>query len=100
MQPKLFLAIWLVLLTAGAGGAGEPPPFAFDRYHDPDAVASRLRQLVQTAPETARVHELATSPGGRPVLIIEIGPEKAAPVRRLPAVLVAANLEGSAPIAS
>ncbi len=100
MQPKLFLAIWLVLLTAGAGGAGEPPPFAFDRYHDPDAVASRLRQLVQTAPETARVHELATSPGGRPVLIIEIGPETAAPARRLPAVLVAANLEGSAPIAS
>ncbi len=31
MRPKLFLAVWLVLLAAGAAGAGETPPFAFDR---------------------------------------------------------------------
>ncbi|HQF86342.1 MAG TPA: M14 family metallopeptidase [Acidobacteriota bacterium] len=100
MRPKLFLAVWLVLLAAGAAGAGETPPFAFDRYHEPEAIAARMRQLALTHPDVARVHELATSPGGRPLLVLEIGPETAAPAHRLPAVLVAANLEGSVPVAS
>jgi hypothetical protein len=100
MRAKLSLIVGLVLLAAAARGAEPAAPSAFDRYHEPDAVAARIRQLAQAHPEAVRVHELAASQGGRPVLLLEIGPETAAPAHKLPAVLVAANLEGSVPLAS
>jgi len=71
----------------------------FDRYHTPEELNAAVRDAARANPAVARIHELAKSPGGRDVLLIEIGPEAAKTEKTLPAVFVGANFEGLAPLA-
>jgi len=73
---------------------------SFDRYHKPEETVAALQDLARANPGFAKVHILAKSPGGRELALLEIGPETAKTARALPAVFVAANMEGTVPLAS
>ncbi|MGW8180263.1 MAG: M14 family zinc carboxypeptidase, partial [bacterium] len=66
---------------------------AIDRYSDPAAVNRIIGQLQQSSPALVKVHKLAVTPGGREMLILEIGSSGTA----VPAVFVAANMSGTTP---
>ncbi|OGD22598.1 MAG: hypothetical protein A2W03_02285 [Candidatus Aminicenantes bacterium RBG_16_63_16] len=72
----------------------------FDRYHGPDETAAALQDLARANPGFAKVHILAKSPGGRDLTLLEVGPETGKTAKTLPAVFIAANTEGTVPLAS
>lgn len=69
---------------------------AIDRYSDPAGVNSRIGQLQKSAPALVKVQKLAVTPGGREMLMMEIGTSGTA----VPAVFVAANMSGTTPLAT
>jgi len=71
---------------------------AFDRYHRPEEIAAALQDLARANPGFAKAHILAKSPGGRDLVLLEVGPETAKAAKALPAVFVAANMEGTVPL--
>jgi hypothetical protein len=73
---------------------------AFDRYHTPEETIAALQDLARANPGFAKVHILAKTAGGRDLALLEIGPETAKTARTLPAVFVAANMEGTVPLSS
>ena len=86
--------------AAGQSPSGTGPAFAFDRYHRPEEIAAALRDLAKAHPGFAKVHILAKSPGSRELVLLEIGPETAAAAKTLPAVFVAADMDGAYPLAA
>jgi hypothetical protein len=72
----------------------------FDRYHNPAELVAVVQDMARANPGIAKVHLLAKSPGGRDVVMIEIGPETAKTAKALPAIFVAADMEGSVPLSS
>ncbi len=105
---RLVLALSVAVALAAHGGAiraqapapAAPAGVAFDRYHTPQEISAALQALNKAHPAASALHKIVTSPGGRDVLAIEIGPETAAKARKLPAILVVANLEGTVPLSS
>lgn len=71
---------------------------AFDRYHRPEELSAALQDLARANPGFAKAHVLAKSPGGRDLVLLEVGPETAKTAKTLPAVFVAADLDGIVPI--
>jgi hypothetical protein len=65
-------------------------------YRSPESLKKELVQLVGGHKDAARLHTLGKTPGGRDLILIEIGSRGAG----APAVLVAANMEGDSPPAS
>ncbi len=63
-------------------------------YPSPEDMGAALRKLAEQSPDSARLHTLARSPGGRDVTLIDIG----RPDADLPAILVVANMEGNSPL--
>jgi hypothetical protein len=92
--PHVF-ALTLVCLAFGPLAAAD---LSFDRYHRPEELAAAVQDLARANPGFAKVHILAKSPGGRDLALLEIGPETAKTARTLPAVFVAANMEGTVPL--
>lgn len=72
----------------------------FDRYHTPEELNAAVDAIHQANPNLTAVHRIGRSAGGRDLLILEIGPDVGGKTRRMPAVFVAGNLEGTLPIAS
>jgi hypothetical protein len=72
----------------------------FDRYRRPEELAGALQELAGANPGVARIHSLAKSAGGRDLVLIEIGPEIGKAKKSLPAVFIAANMEGTVPLAA
>jgi len=70
----------------------------FDRYHKPEELTAAVQELARANPGFAKVHVLAKSPGGRDLVLLEVGPETAKAVKSLPAVFIAADMEGTVPI--
>ncbi len=73
---------------------------AFDRYHRPEELVAAVQDMARANPGIAKVFLLAKSPGGRDVAMIEIGPETAKTAKTLPAVFIAANMDGTVPLSS
>jgi len=73
---------------------------SFDRYHRPEELIAAVQDMARANPAIAKVHLLAKSSGGRDVAMLEIGPETAKSAKTLPAVFVAADMEGSVPLSS
>lgn len=73
---------------------------AFDRYHTPAEINAALQELAAANPGFVKLQTLAKSPGGRDIVLIEIGPEAAKATKTLPAVFVGANFEGIVPISA
>ncbi len=82
----------------GQSRSGDSPSLTFDRYHKPEELTAAFQDLARANPGFAKVHVLAKSPGGRELVLLEVGPETAKTVKTLPAVFIAANMEGTVPI--
>jgi Zinc carboxypeptidase len=72
----------------------------FDRYHKAEEIAVALQDLAKANPGFAKAHVLAKSAGGRDLVLLEIGPETAKTAKTLPAVFVAADMDGTVPLAA
>ncbi len=96
-----FVLVALGMATTSPRGIGPSgdSPLTFDRYHTPGETVAALRELAGAHPGFAKVHVLAKTAGGRDLALIEIGPETAKSAKTLPAVFVAANMEGTVPLA-
>ena len=88
----VFLVLWF-----GWGEAKQP---GFTAYHTPAEVDNLLKGFPASHPSVAKLHQIAVSPGGNRVNVLEVGPEISKEEKKLPAVFVAANLEGTVPIAT
>jgi hypothetical protein len=92
---------WVVFVLAlFALASGLSAAVAFDRYHTPAELATAIQEFATANAAFAKVHKLAQSPGGRDVLMIEIGPEVGKTEKTLPAVFVGANFEGTIPLST
>lgn len=85
-----------IVLLAAALLAFPGAASAIEKYSDPAEVNKRIEQLRQSSPTMVKVHKMAVTPGGIEMLMIEIGKAGTA----VPAVLVAANMTGTTPIAT
>jgi len=72
----------------------------FERYHNYQELAAVFNDLAAAHPAFIKVHNLSQSAGGRNLFLVEIGPETAKAGKTYPAVFVAANMEGTVPLAS
>lgn len=88
--PLVCLFVFLCQLSFAQGKV------SFDKYHSPAEVQQIMKQLQQLNPEKVKIHQIATSPGGEPVSVIEIGKGTAA----VPGIFVGANFEGNVPLAT
>jgi len=97
MNHKRWVVLFLALsaLASGLGAA-----VVFDRYHTPAEINAALQEYALANPAFTKVHVLAKSSGGRDITLLEIGPETAKAAKTLPAVFVAADMEGSVPLSS
>mgnify|MGYP006282503719 CR=1 FL=1 len=69
-------------------------------YNGPEEVNKRIRQIRQAGGEMARIHNLATSPGGNDLLLLEIGSEAGSETKNNPAILVVGNMDGTRPLST
>ena len=97
-QKKITGILCLALLMAVALAA--QPEFTFDRYHTPSELSQALKSLARANAKTTDLIEIAATPSAKPLAILYIGPEAGNKSRRLPAVLVVANMAGTVPLAS
>jgi len=98
----IVLAFAVFVLTPPASSRPRGPlpaaSLTFDRYHRPEEIAAALQDLARANPGFAKAHVLAKSPGGRDLILLEIGPETAKAAKTLPAVFVAADMDGTVPL--
>lgn len=69
-------------------------------YHPPSEVNKILETRADTHSDIAKLHKIAVTPGGTPLFLVEVGPETGRKQKTLPAVFVAANMEGTVPVAT
>ncbi len=69
-------------------------------YPTPDQVGDWIRNLMNTHAGKVSSTVIATSPGERPVLLVEIGNETGKAEKSNPSVFVGANFEGTWPLAT
>ncbi len=96
MLRHLKLVFLLILVMGPAGKTLLLGQAGTDRYLKPAEINTRLDDLKKKFPAAVQVRQLAVSPGGIPVKVIEIGPTDGTQ----PAVLVVGNVEGIFPVAS
>ena len=92
-----FLIPFILCLALGPLAAAD---LAFDRYHKSEELTAAVQDLARANPGFAKVHILAKSPGGRELVLLEVGPETGKTAKAFPAVFIAANMEGTVPISS
>jgi hypothetical protein len=90
-----FLIPFILCLGLGPLAAAD---LAFDRYHKSEELTAAVQDLARANPGFAKVHILAKSPGGRELVLLEVGPETGKTAKAFPAVFIAANMEGTVPI--
>ncbi len=88
LRGVIIVVAGLLLIPATAAANG--------RYSDLASVRQRAEQLRQSSPGLVKVHKLAVTPGGREMLMLEIGSKGSA----VPAILVGANMSGITPLAT
>ncbi len=99
MKTKKCLLLISHLLCTGIILFGEPVP-TFDHYHSPAEINQTLQNLSRANAKLTEWVTIADSAGGKPVSLLYIGPEAGNKAKRLPAVLVVANMDGTVPLAS
>jgi len=70
------------------------------RYNNHVQIVSIMKELQAKNQGIVKIHNLATTPGKRDVLLYEIGTEITTQTKINPAVLIVANMEGSNPLGS
>ena len=71
-------------------------PVTFDKYHNTGEVRQIIENIHQANPGITKLHTIAVSPGGEPVMVLEISNSK----ETCPAVFTGANFEGNYPVAT
>jgi hypothetical protein len=99
MRKKKYM-VWMIGFLVVWFGWVEAKPPDFTTYHNPAEVNDLLIDFAASHPSIARLHKIAVSPGGSVVNVLELGPAIDIKGEKLPAVFVAANLEGTVPIAT
>lgn len=74
--------------------------FSFDRYHTPAELNEALKNFANSYPKITKLHKIAVSPGRETLNLLEIGSEVNRKKKTLPAIFVAANMEGTVPLSS
>lgn len=93
---KNLVLVMLILVGIALKGIGQN---AQNTYHTPEEIQKILQEAAKEHPKESKLHLLGKTYSGLPVQLIEIGPETAAPTKKLPAIFVAANFEGTNPLA-
>jgi len=94
----IVMALTLLLLLAGFSlASAKTGPGS---YSSPDEVNKRIMQIKQQAGDAVRIHNLASSPGGIELLMLEIGSETGSESRKNPAILVTGNMDGTRPVST
>lgn len=96
MPEKTIRYLILLLFAIQTGSFYSPSVFAASKYNNISEVQQILKDLQQKNSNIARLHTIATSPGGEPVTVLEIGSN----LSGVPAIFVGANFEGKVPIAT
>jgi len=65
-------------------------------YRSPNEIRAALEKIEKENADVAHLQTLGQSPGGRDILMMELGPQK----KNVPAVLLVANMEGDCPPAT
>ena len=101
MNPAKFPR-WILcgLLAVALGLPSAAAEWTYDRYHRPDELAAALQEMARANPGVAKIHSLAKNAGGRELVLIEIGPETGKNQKTLPAVFIAADMEGTVPVSA
>ena len=89
-----FIAVFTCVFLFALPSAAQRPG-AIGGYHDHASLTSTLRSLAEQQPDLVRLSSLARSAEGRDVWLLEIGADGDVPRDERPALLVAANFEGT-----
>jgi hypothetical protein len=96
---RIFILTIMACATAAGAGPEEAIP-GFDHYRTPQELNKAIAVLNRANPSITAIHQIGRSPGGRDLLVIEVGSDIGRKARLMPAVMVVGNLEGTIPIAS
>lgn len=97
----LILPLFCATIIPGQGKlSAQEPVKKFTRYLAPSDINNELDKLKGQYTNQTRLTNLATSSGGMDIKMLEIGAEIGLKVRKNPAILVVANMEGNVPISS
>ncbi len=96
MTKTLYLSFLTCFLWFSSMSLFAQSDISFDKYHNVSEVQQILKKLQQANVAKTQIHTLATSPGGTPVLVLEIGKT----LTDVPAIFVGANFEGNIPIST
>lgn len=95
---QFFLIVGVLLFTTASGIAQTVNTSG--KYHTPSEVNDIINDIQNSNRSITKIHNLAESPGGRDLLMIEIGPEINSSEKTLPAIFVVGNMEGTIPIST
>jgi len=94
LKLPVFLLFCLSIFSMGTISAQND--ISFKKYHSTVEVQQILKQIQQRRPTQIKLHTIATSPGGVPITVLEIGNQPGI----VPAIFVGANFEGNIPLAT
>ena len=94
MKKPFHCALPVLLIFSVLMSTAQTP--AFDVYHTNKEVQQILTKFQQGNPSAVKLHNIATSPGGESVQVLEIG----ANLKDVPAIFVGANFEGNVPLST
>lgn len=96
---KFIFIVFMVLLSVQVVFS-QKEKLKFEKYHSPKELNETLKLFVQSNGDKCKLHLLTKSAGGKEINILEIGPEVKKEKKSIPAVFIAANMEGTIPLSS
>jgi len=93
---KIFISVFCLCLFFTFESLKAQNDIHFNKYHNCSEVQQILKTLQQSNPALIHLHNIATSPGGESITVIEIGSVK----EDAPSLFVGANFEGNIPLAT
>jgi hypothetical protein len=96
MNKQLIPFLWYCLLAFVVNPAHAQGGITSDKYHTNNEIRQILKKFQELNPERVMLHSIAVSPGGEPIMVIEIGSN----LKAVPSVFVGANFEGNIPLSA
>ncbi|MFW6370117.1 MAG: M14 family zinc carboxypeptidase, partial [Bacteroidota bacterium] len=96
MIRKTVISVVVGMLLMPCGNLFAQSVYSNTHYHTVKQIQQVLKETHQKHQATTRLITVATSPGGEPVSVLEIGSN----LKDVPAIFVGANFEGNIPVAT
>ncbi len=96
MIVRKMTCVVLGMLILSCGNIFAQSVYSVTHYHNEKEIQQFLKEMQQEHQEKIRLHIIASSPGGKPVSVLEIGSN----LEDVPAIFVGANFEGNVPLAT